>query len=158
MKLIESIDCRNTARLCQMDTKVGWLLPTNYRRHNLKAAVLLGEEAWAASSQPATFPEEVLFFGGLPAPAAFCFLRSSISRNTLESDPGRIHQTARHARKLRRILQPRDICRNIDLIRSLYPEVIDIAFVTDNTYEDFPLQAQAPQAILRYPELQPTLI
>ena len=155
---IESIDCRNTADFARWTQKVGWLL-RHYRRHNLKAAVLLGEEAWAAFLTAGYFPEEVLFFGGFASTSGILFPSDRLSPETHWSPiPVEYTKLLDTLENCGGFFSHCDICRNIDLIRSLYPEVTDIAFVTDNTYEGFSLQAQALQAILRYPELQLTLI
>ena len=48
--------------------------------------------------------------------------------------------------------------RNIDLIRSLYPQVENIALVTDNTYGGISLQALVRKEMEKFPELNLVLI
>ena len=47
-----------------------------------------------------------------------------------------------------------DVDKNIDLIRSLYPDVRNIAFVSDNTYGGVSLQALMRREMLRYDDLR----
>ena len=51
-----------------------------------------------------------------------------------------------------------DIAKNIDLIRSLYPNVDNIAFLSDNTYRGISLQALVKQEMSSHPDLTLTLI
>ena len=51
-----------------------------------------------------------------------------------------------------------DIRRNIDLIRSLYPQVENIALVTDNTYGGISLQALVRAEWENYPDLNLVLV
>ena len=51
-----------------------------------------------------------------------------------------------------------DIAKNIDLIRSLYPNVDNIAFLSDNTYGGISLQALVKQEMSSHPDLTLTLI
>ena len=51
-----------------------------------------------------------------------------------------------------------DIRRNIELIRTLYPEVENLAFISDNTYGGISLQALVREEMENYPDLNLVLV
>lgn len=155
---IESIDCRNTTDASEWTQKVNRLIH-HYQKHTLKAVILLGGEAWSACLTAGYFPKDVLFFGGFTGCCGILLPSGTVSPEENWDSPlieyTKLLDTLENGGGF---FSHYDIGRNIDLIRSLYPEVTDIAFISDNTYEGLSLQAQAKRDALRYPELRLTLI
>ena len=56
------------------------------------------------------------------------------------------------------LLNKYDIRRNIELIRTLYPEVENLAFISDNTYGGISLQALVREEMENYPDLNLVLV
>ena len=56
------------------------------------------------------------------------------------------------------LLNKYDVRRNIELIRTLYPEVENIAFISDNTYGGISLQALVRREMENYPDLNLVLV
>lgn len=153
---IETLECKGIADAPRWMSQVEDML-TRYEARDLRAVVLLGQEAWSAFVSVGRFPKGVMCFSCfasengvvLPAPvssepwmpSAVDYLSMADSLNTVGG-----------------LLNQYDIRRNIDLILSLYPEVENIAFVSDNTYGGISLQALVRKEMANYPDLNLVLV
>ncbi|MEG1621918.1 MAG: ATP-binding protein [Alistipes sp.] len=130
-----------------------------YAPKKIKAVVLLGQEAWASFLSRGQFPSGVLFFGGF------------VSSNGVIIPPAKSYSPRRWAPKSvdfihildsvgsgGGLFNKYDVCRNIDLIKTLYPEAENIAFVSDNTYGGISLQALVKKNMSHHPELKLILV
>ena len=155
---IENLESKGMTDAAVWEKTVAELIH-RYEQKNLKAVVLLGQEAWSAFMTLGYFPKNILFFGGF------------VSANgiLLPSDPAVIsdHWEPRSVDFIRMLeslgnggglFNKYDLDRNIDLITTLYPGVENIAFVSDNTYGGISLQALVKEEIKRYPDLNLILV
>lgn len=155
---IENLETKGMTDAAVWEKTVAELIH-RYEQKNLKAVVLLGQEAWSAFMTLGYFPKNILFFGGF------------VSANgiLLPSDPAVIsdHWEPRSVDFIRMLeslgnggglFNKYDLDRNIDLITTLYPGVENIAFVSDNTYGGISLQALVKEEIKRYPDLNLILV
>ena len=156
---IETLECRSVKDAPQWISQIDDLI-ARYTARRLRAVVLLGQEAWASFVSLGRFPEGVMCFGCfassngvmLPAPAADSVAdwmpRTVDYRETLNrlSNVGGLFSTY-------------DVRRNVELIRSRYPDVEHVAFVSDNTYGGISLQALVRDVWKQsYPDLDLVLI
>lgn len=156
---IETLECKS------IDDAPLWIsqtdnLITRYESKGLRAIVLLGQEAWASFVSLGRIPQDVLCFSCfvssngivLPPPAgidsAVTWMPPSINyMNMVDS----LHNVGG-------LLNKYDVRRNIELIRTLYPEVENIAFISDNTYGGISLQALVRREMAKYPDLNLVLV
>ncbi len=155
---IENLECKGIA-----DAPV-WIghmerILERYEQHNLKAVILLGQEAWASFISLGRFPPGVAFFGCfasanglmLPRQDTVCFPRWKPASADLM-------QVADSMGLGGGMLNRYDVRRNVELITSIFPEVRNIAFISDNTYGGISLQALVRKEMEQFPELNLVLI
>ena len=155
---VETLECKsiNDAPLWMSQTDN---LIARYETKGLRAIVLLGQEAWASFVSLGRIPKDVMCFSCfassngivLPPPLADSsgmWMPPSVSyMNMVDS----LHNVGG-------LLNKYDIRRNIELIRSLYPEIENIAFVSDNTYGGISLQSLVRREMKNYPDLNLVLV
>lgn len=154
---VETLECKGVDDSPRWISQIDNLL-TRYEERSLRAIVLLGQEAWASFISLERFPEGVMFFSCfassngvlLPPPADY----------VLEWMPRAVdfRQMTDNIPSFGGMLNRYDIGRNVDLIRSLYPEVQTVAFVSDNTYGGISLQALVREEWKNYPDLNLVLV
>ncbi len=128
-----------------------------YKDHNLKAIILLGQEAWSSFLGVKNIPENIPFF------ASYASLNGiELPKEIVTADwmPTSLNMSSKASRIGigGGILTEYNIAKNIDLIRSFYPDVNNIVFVSDNTYGGLSLQSLVIKEMKKYPELGLTLI
>ena len=155
---IENLECKG---ISDAPVWIGHMdrILERYEQHNLKAVILLGQEAWASFISLGRFPQGVAFFGcfassngvTLPHADTVCFPRW----NPASADLMRVADSTGMGGGM---LNRYDVPRNIELITSIFPEVRNIAFVSDNTYGGISLQALVRKEMEKFPELNLVLI
>lgn len=153
---VETLECKSIADAQQWISQLDMMLD-RYEPFRLRAVVLLGQEAWSSFVSLGRISDDVMYFTSfassngimLPAdgPDSLWMPRSVDYRGMTDSLKNVGGQLNRY-----------DIHRNIDLIRSLYPEVQTVAFVSDNTYGGISLQALVRKEMESYPDLDLVLI
>lgn len=154
---VETLECKGVDDSPRWISQIDNLL-TRYEERSLRAVVLLGQEAWASFVSLGRFPEGVMCFS--------CFASSNgillppPPDSMLHWMPRTIdfRQMTDSIPTFGGMLNRYDIHRNVDLIRSLYPEVKNIAFVSDNTYGGISLQALVREQWRDYPDLKLVLV
>ena len=125
---IETHECKGIADAALWMSLIDNMI-TRYESRSLRAVVLLGQEAWASFVSLGRIPEGVEYQG---------------MTDSLKTVGGMLNRY--------------DIRRNVELIRSLYPQVENIALVTDNTYGGISLQALVREEWKHYPDLNLILV
>ncbi|MEG1700339.1 MAG: ATP-binding protein [Alistipes sp.] len=153
---VETLECKGITEAPRWMEQIDNMI-TRYQTRNLRAVVLLGQEAWASFVSLGRFPEGVMCFCGFAsengimlsqdAPTGLWMPKSVDYRGMTDS-----------LNFVGGLLNQYDIRRNIELIRSLYPEVETLAFVSDNTYGGISLQAYVRKELANYPNLKLVLI
>ncbi|MEG2772090.1 MAG: HAMP domain-containing sensor histidine kinase, partial [Alistipes sp.] len=155
---VENLECRGVADapiwMAQMRETIN-----RYKKKELRAIVLLGQEAWASFVSLDYFPDSIQVFS--------CFSSNNgilLSPKKRNCDNRWLPKSVDFTKKIDNVsraggvLNKYDVVKNVDLIRSLYPEVENIAFVSDNTYGGISLQALVRQKMALYPDLNLILI
>jgi len=135
-----------------------------HEKSGIKAIVLLGQEAWAAFLQLAEGDSTALMpFRDIPVFCAF----TSENGMTLPAEfhdknwrPIYINMAEHASRKFRGggFLNVYSVTANIKLIKDFYPNVRNIALLTDNTYGGASLIALFRKEIVNFPEIVPIYI
>lgn len=138
---VETLECKSINDAPLWISQTDNLITRYESKGGLRAIVLLGQEAWASFVSLGRIPKEVMCFScfvssnGIvlppPADSTGVWMPPSINyMNMVDS----LHNVGG-------LLNKYDVRRNIELIRTLYPEVENIAFISDNTYGGISLQA-----------------
>jgi len=155
--IIEDLGCKRfSEESFRWKPQMGEIL-NKFRKTNLKAIILLGQEAWASFLQQDSIPANVPFF------SAFASVNGiELPQDSVGSDwfPESINTTIR-ASILGRgggYMNQYNVNANIKLIKSLYPKTDNIVFVSDNTYGGISLQALIRKDMKDYPGIKLTLL
>lgn len=156
---VENLECRGVNDAPLWIKRVQILLE-RYEQNNLKAVVLLGQEAWASFMSMDSYPTKIPIFACFVSANGVLLSGSYVQRDSLwmpESvDFDQILSSA--GRSGGGLRNEYDVKKNIELIRTLHPEVENIAFVSDNTYGGISLQAFVRKEMRQYPDLNLVLI
>ncbi|WP_418982272.1 ATP-binding protein [Alistipes sp.] len=153
---VETLECKSIADAQQWMSQLDMILE-RYEPTRLRAVVLLGQEAWSSFVSLGRIRDDVLYFSSFassngvmlpPAGTDSLWMPESVDyrglTDSLENVGGQLNRY--------------DVRRNIELIRSLYPEAQTVAFVSDNTYGGISLQALVRREMENYPDLELVLI
>ncbi len=154
---VETLECKKVADAPQWIAQIDQLI-TRYEPRNLRAIVLLGQEAWASFISLARIPQGVMCFSCFASMNGI--LLPPPQDATADWMPDAIDYPSQTDSMplVGGLLNQYDIRRNVELIRSLYPDTKTIAFVSDNTYGGISLQAYVRKEMELYPDLQLVLI
>lgn len=156
--LIEDLGCKGFSEAPAWSERIENIL-NRYKESNLKAIILLGQEAWASFLAHGDIPTDIPFFGcfastnGIRLPSGDAALEKEWSPEYVD-----MMAWADSLGMAGGCLNRYDIGKNIELVRTLYPDINNIAFVSDNTYGGISLQALIRKEMKRYPDLNLILI
>lgn len=147
---VENLNCKSVNDAASWESRMNGIF-NKYLNNNIKAVILLGQEAFATYVSANNPPKDVPFFAcfasdyGLNVPI--------INEESLNMADLAIKKGIGGG-----VLNHYDVAKNIDLILSLYPDTKTIAFVSDNTYGGISLQALVRKEMANYPKLDLQLI
>ncbi|WP_418992840.1 ATP-binding protein [Alistipes sp.] len=154
---VETLECKNIGDAPQWISQTDNLL-SRYENRGLRAVILLGQEAWSSFVSLGRFPQGVMCFScfassnGIMLPprdsSVICWRPPTVDYRSMADSLAGIGG----------MLNRYDIRRNVELIRSLYPEVRNVAFVSDNTYGGISLQALVREEWKHFPDLKLVLV
>ncbi len=130
---------------------------SRYDIKNLRAVILLGQEAWATFLARKKFDMETPFFGCFASTNGIIVPRTSPGTDWYPESVDMIH-LADSIGVAGGSLNRYDVRKNIELILSLYPNTENIAFVSDNTYGGISMQALVRKEMENFPDLNLILV
>lgn len=154
---VETLECKsiNDAPIWMSQTEN---MISRYENKGLRAIVLLGQEAWASFVSLGHIPKDVMCFccyvssNGIvlppPEDSLGMWLPPSINYMNMTDSLNNVGG----------MLNKYDVRRNIELVRSLFPEAENIAFISDNTYGGISLQALVREEMKNYPDMNLVLV
>ena len=151
--VVEDMGCKGLSEAPQWQERMRDILDRYRKNKQLKAVVLLGQEAWASFLAQGDFPDDIPFFGCYASVNGIALSSLNVPQRdwSYSVDMAALADSIGTAGGC---LNRYDVDKNIDLIRSLYPDVRNIAFVSDNTYGGVSLQALMRREMLRYDDLR----
>ena len=154
---IETLECKGIADAALWMSLIDNMI-TRYESRSLRAVVLLGQEAWASFVSLGRIPEGVMCFCGFVSSNGVMLPPPPDSLQTWKPRSVEYHGMTDSLKTVGGMLNRYNIRRNVELIRSLYPQVENIALVTDNTYGGISLQALVREEWKHYPDLNLILV
>ena len=154
---IETLECKGIADAALWMSLIDNMI-TRYESRSLRAVVLLGQEAWASFVSLGRIPEGVMCFCGFVSSNGVMLPPPPDSLQTWKPRSVEYQGMTDSLKTVGGMLNRYNIRRNVELIRSLYPQVENIALVTDNTYGGISLQALVREEWKRYPDLNLILV
>ena len=154
---IETLECKGIADAALWMSLIDNMI-TRYESRSLRAVVLLGQEAWASFVSLGRIPEGVMCFCGFVSSNGVMLPPPPDSLQTWKPRSVECQGMTDSLKTVGGMLNRYNIRRNVELIRSLYPQVENIALVTDNTYGGISLQALVREEWKHYPDLNLILV
>ena len=154
---IETLECKGIADAALWMSLIDNMI-TRYESRSLRAVVLLGQEAWASFVSLGRIPEGVMCFCGFVCSNGVMLPPPPDSLQTWKPRSVEYQGMTDSLKTVGGMLNRYNIRRNVELIRSLYPQVKNIALVTDNTYGGISLQALVRVEWKHYPDLNLILV
>ena len=154
---IETLECKGIADASLWMSLIDNMI-TRYESRSLRAVVLLGQEAWASFVSLGRIPEGVMCFCGFVSSNGVMLPPPPDSLQTWKPRSVEYQGMTDSLKTVGGMLNRYNIRRNVELIRSLYPQVENIALVTDNTYGGISLQALVREEWKHYPDLNLILV
>ena len=154
---IETLECKGIADAALWMSLIDNMI-TRYESRSLRAVVLLGREAWASFVSLGRIPEGVMCFCGFVCSNGVMLPPPPDSLQTWKPRSVEYQGMTDSLKTVGGMLNRYNIRRNVELIRSLYPQVKNIALVTDNTYGGISLQALVREEWKHYPDLNLILV
>ena len=154
---IETLECKGIADAALWMSLIDNMI-TRYESCSLRAVVLLGQEAWASFVSLGRIPEGVMCFCGFVSSNGVMLPPPPDSLQTWKPRSVEYQGMTDSLKTVGGMLNRYNIRRNVELIRSLYPQVENIALVTDNTYGGISLQALVREEWKHYPDLNLILV
>ena len=154
---IETLECKGIADAALWMSLIDNMI-TRYESRSLRAVVLLGQEAWASFVSLGRIPEGVMCFCGFVSSNGVMLPPPPDSLQTWKPRSVEYQGMTDSLKTVGGMLNRYNIRRNVELIRSLYPQVENIALVTDNTYGGISLQALVREEWKHYPDLNLILV
>ena len=154
---IETFECKGIADAALWMSLIDNMI-TRYESRSLRAVVLLGQEAWASFVSLGRIPEGVMCFCGFVSSNGVMLPPPPDSLQTWKPRSVEYQGMTDSLKTVGGMLNRYNIRRNVELIRSLYPQVENIALVTDNTYGGISLQALVREEWKHYPDLNLILV
>lgn len=154
---IETLECKGIADAALWMSLIDNMI-TRYESRSLRAVVLLGQEAWASFVSLGRIPEGVMCFCGFVSSNGVMLPPPPDSLQTWKPRSVEYQGMTDSLKTVGGMLNRYNIRRNVELIRSLYPQVENIALVTDNTCGGISLQALVREEWKRYPDLNLILV
>ena len=154
---IETLECKGIADAALWMSLIDNMI-TRYESRSLRAVVLLGQEAWASFVSLGRIPEGVMCFCGFVSSNGVMLPPPPDSLQTWKPRSVEYQGMTDSLKTVGGMLNRYNIRRNVELIRSLYPQVENIALITDNTYGGISLQALVREEWKHYPDLNLILV
>ena len=154
---IETLECKGIADAALWMSLIDNMI-TRYESRSLRAVVLLGQEAWASFVSLGRIPEGVMCFCGFVSSNGVMLPPPPDSLQTWKPRSVEYQGMTDSLKTVGGMLNRYNIRRNVELIRSLYPQVENIALVMDNTYGGISLQALVREEWKHYPDLNLILV
>lgn len=156
--LIETMNCKSFNESALWKERMKGILKKYQNRLTPQLIVLIGQEAWASYlEQEDSVKKDIPVICGLvsdntvdlPSEQDSLSKWNPDSRNSLQ----RQNATVKGG-----VFYSYDVKKNVALIKQLYPETENVAFISDNTYGGVSMQALVSREMKAYPELNLILL
>lgn len=129
---IETLECKSINDAPLWISQTDNLITRYESKGGLRAIVLLGQEAWASFVSLGRIPKEVMCFSCFVSSNGIVFPPPSDSADVWMPRSINYMNMVDSLHNVGGLLNKYDIRRNIELIRTLYPEVENLAFISQH--------------------------
>lgn len=156
---LENMNCKSFSESPQWKSKMKEILDKYQGKRSPALLVLIGQEAWAAYlSQEDSIHNKVPVLTALTSRNAIILPDDSVNLKTWMPEAIDFFNEFAGSSVKAGFVYEYDVEENINLIKKLYPETQNIAFVSDNSYGGVSLQAHVVKEMKKHPELNLILL
>ena len=156
---LENMNCKSFSEAPLWKSKMEELLAKYQGKRSPVLLVLIGQEAWTAYlSQADSIRGNVPVLAALASRNAIILPNDSVDLKTWMPDAVDFFNDFPNSSVKAGFVYEYDVEANINLIKKLYPETRNIAFVSDNSYGGVSLQAHVVEEMKKHPELNLILL
>ena len=156
---LENMNCKSFSEAPLWKSKMEELLAKYRGKRSPVLLVLIGQEAWTAYlSQADCIRGNVPVLAALASRNAIILPDDSVDLKTWMPDAVDFFNDFPNSSVKAGFVYEYDVEANINLIKKLYPETRNIAFVSDNSYGGVSLQAHVVEEMKKHPELNLILL
>ena len=156
---LENMNCKSFSEAPLWKSKMEELLAKYRGKRSPVLLVLIGQEAWTAYlSQADSIRGNVPVLAALASRNAIILPNDSVDLKTWMPDAVDFFNDFPNSLVKAGFVYEYDVEANINLIKKLYPETRNIAFVSDNSYGGVSLQAHVVEEMKKHPELNLILL
>ena len=156
---LENMNCKSFSEAPLWKNKMEELLAKYRGKRSPVLLVLIGQEAWTAYlSQADSIRGNVPVLAALASRNAIILPDDSVDLKTWMPDAVDFFNDFPNSSVKAGFVYEYDVEANINLIKKLYPEARNIAFVSDNSYGGVSLQAHVVEEMKKHPELNLILL
>ena len=156
---LENRNCKSFSEAPLWKSKMEELLAKYQGKRSPVLLVLIGQEAWTAYlSQEDSIRGNVPVLAALASRNAIILPNDSVDLKTWMPDAVDVVNDFPNSLVKAGFVYEYDVEANINLIKKLYPETRNIAFVSDNSYGGVSLQAHVVEEMKKHPELNLILL
>ena len=153
------MNCKSFSEAPLWKSKMEELLAKYQGKRSPVLLVLIGQEAWTAYlSQEDSIRGNVPVLAALASRNAIILPNDSVDLKTWMPDAVDFFNDFPNSLVKAGFVYEYDVEANINLIKKLYPETRNIAFVSDNSYGGVSLQAHVVEEMKKHPELNLILL
>ena len=156
---LENMNCKSFSEAPLWKNKMEELLAKYRGKRSPVLLVLIGQEAWTAYlSQADSIRGNVPVLAAMASRNAIILPDDSVDLKTWMPDAVDFFNDFPNSSVKAGFVYEYDVEANINLIKKLYPETRNIAFVSDNSYGGVSLQAHVVEEMKKHPELNLILL
>lgn len=156
---LENMNCKSFSESPQWKSKMAEILDKYVGKRAPVLLVLIGQEAWAAYlSQADSIRGKFPVLTSLASRNAIILPDDSVNLKTWMPDAVDFFNDFTDSSVKAGFVYEYDVEANINLIKHLYPNTKNIAFVSDNSYGGVSLQAHVVEEMKKHPELNLILL
>lgn len=153
--IIESMNCKNLSEASLWKERMASILDKYQGDNKPSLIIILGQEAWSAYiSQNTEIAKKTPSICGMVSTNGLVLPDDSVDIRTWEPESKNIYTDFEEYNIVAGYVYEYDVDKNIELMRSFYPDMHHVAFISDNTYGGLSMQALVKKEMKKYPELE----
>lgn len=153
--IIESMNCKNLSEAYLWKSRMASILNKYQAENQPDLIILLGQEAWSAYiSQDTEMAKKTPSICGMASTNGLVLPDESVDMRTWNPESKNIYTDFEEYNIVAGYVYEYNVDKNIELMRRFYPNMKNVAFISDNTYGGLSMQALVKKEMRKYTELE----
>lgn len=153
--IIESMNCKNLSEAYLWKSRMASILNKYQDENQPDLIILLGQEAWSAYiSQDTEMAKKTPSICGMASTNGLVLPNENVDMRTWSPESKNIYTDFKEYNIVAGYVYEYNVDKNIELMRRFYPNMKNVAFISDNTYGGLSMQALVKKEMRKYTELE----